>query len=154
MSASFADVTSATITWDAVHALLRPLGFSNRTSFHQCPTECMFNFENGPEIETLPNASAFLGNTLNIWDNDSSLVCCVWRKTIPCRWLHYGVNEFLWVLIKLKEFFGIHLFFFRMRWQELTFSNGYNFIRLAFRYVFILMFYIFSYWKSPLNHDL
>jgi hypothetical protein len=34
----------------------------------------MFNFENGPEIETVPNASEFLGNALSIWDNDSALV--------------------------------------------------------------------------------
>jgi hypothetical protein len=32
---------SATITWDIVHTLLRLLGFSSRSSFHQCPTECV-----------------------------------------------------------------------------------------------------------------
>jgi hypothetical protein len=34
----------------------------------------MFSFENGPDIETVSNAPEFLGNTLNIWDNDSALV--------------------------------------------------------------------------------
>jgi hypothetical protein len=36
--------------------------------------ECVFHFENGSEIETVPDASHFLGNTLDIWDNDSALV--------------------------------------------------------------------------------
>jgi hypothetical protein len=34
----------------------------------------MFSFENDPDIETLSNASEFLGDTFNIWDNDSDLV--------------------------------------------------------------------------------
>jgi hypothetical protein len=28
--------------------------------------ECMFSFENGPEIETVPNASELLGNAVDI----------------------------------------------------------------------------------------
>jgi hypothetical protein len=34
----------------------------------------MSSFDNGPEIETVPNASEYLGNTLNICDNDSAMV--------------------------------------------------------------------------------
>jgi hypothetical protein len=34
----------------------------------------MFSLENGPEIETVRDASEFLGNTLNIRDGDSALV--------------------------------------------------------------------------------
>jgi hypothetical protein len=30
----------------------------------------MFSFENILDIETVSNASEFLGETLNIWDND------------------------------------------------------------------------------------
>jgi hypothetical protein len=52
----------------------------------------MFSFENGPEIETVPSASEFLGNTLNIWDNDSALVhlcfiCCgsSLQECLPCN---------------------------------------------------------------------
>jgi hypothetical protein len=37
----------------------------------------MFSFENGPDIETVPSGSEFLGNTLNIWDNDHALVYLV-----------------------------------------------------------------------------
>jgi hypothetical protein len=74
MSACFADLTSATVTWDAVHTLLRLLGISNRFSFHQCPTECMFSFANGSEIETVPNASQFLGDVPDIWENDHAMV--------------------------------------------------------------------------------
>jgi hypothetical protein len=40
----------------------------------------------------VPNASEFLGDTLNIRDDDSALVYCVRRGSISCR-----VNEFLWV---------------------------------------------------------
>jgi hypothetical protein len=36
--------------------------------------ECLFSFENGPDIEMVSSASEFLGNTLNIWDNDSALI--------------------------------------------------------------------------------
>jgi hypothetical protein len=72
----FADVIFATVTWDAVHTLLRLLGISNQSSFHQCPTKCMFTFENGPDIEAVSNAPEFLGDTLSIWDNDRALVCC------------------------------------------------------------------------------
>jgi hypothetical protein len=76
-SACFASVTSATVAWDAVHTLLHLLGISNRSSFHQCPTECMFSLEDGSEIEAIPDASAFLGSALDIWDDDSGLVYCV-----------------------------------------------------------------------------
>jgi hypothetical protein len=37
----------------------------------------MFSFENGAGIETVPNAPEYLGNTLDIWDDDSALVYCV-----------------------------------------------------------------------------
>jgi hypothetical protein len=37
----------------------------------------MFSFENGPDIETVFIASEFLGNTLNIWGNDSAPVYCI-----------------------------------------------------------------------------
>jgi hypothetical protein len=67
----------ATITWDAVHTLLRMLRICNRSSFRQFPSECMFSHENGSEIETVPIAAEFLGSALNIRDNDSSLVYCV-----------------------------------------------------------------------------
>jgi hypothetical protein len=77
MSSCFADVTSATITWDAVHTLLRLLGISNRSSFHQCPTERVFSFEDGSEMKTVPDASDFLGNALNIRDAYSALVYSV-----------------------------------------------------------------------------
>jgi hypothetical protein len=30
----------------------------------------LFSFENDPDIETVSNASEFLGGTLIIWDND------------------------------------------------------------------------------------
>jgi hypothetical protein len=29
----------------------------------------MFSFENGPDIETVSNASEFLGDALNIWEH-------------------------------------------------------------------------------------
>jgi hypothetical protein len=67
MSACLTDVTSATITWDAVHTLLRLLGVSNRSSFHQCLTECMFSLEDGSEIETVPDISE--------WENLFFLCC-------------------------------------------------------------------------------
>jgi hypothetical protein len=76
-SASFADITSAAVAWDTVHRLLRLLGISNRSSFHQCPTECRFSFENGSEVETVPNASEFLGSALYIRDDHSALLYCV-----------------------------------------------------------------------------
>lgn len=46
MSACFADVRSATITCDVVHTLQLLLGISNPSSFHQCPTECVFSSAN------------------------------------------------------------------------------------------------------------
>jgi hypothetical protein len=75
MSACFADVTSATLTWDILHALLRLLGVSNPV-FMNVPRSVIFGFENGPDIETVSNKSEFFGDTLNKWDNDSVLVCC------------------------------------------------------------------------------
>jgi hypothetical protein len=63
--------------WDVVHTLLHLLGISSWPSFHQCPKECMFSFENAPDIETVSSASRFLGDTHNIRDNDSALVYCI-----------------------------------------------------------------------------
>jgi hypothetical protein len=39
------------------------LGISNKYSFHDCPTEGMFRFEKDPNIEQVPNALEFFGNT-------------------------------------------------------------------------------------------
>jgi hypothetical protein len=100
MSDCFANVTSATITRDIVHTLLRLLCISNRSSFHQCPTECMIRSEKGPDIETVPSASEFLGDTVITWDTDRALLYCIWRRTVASWWLHYGVNGSLWVFIK------------------------------------------------------
>jgi hypothetical protein len=36
----------------------------------------MFSFENGPDIEMVSNASEFLRDALNIWD-DTALVYCI-----------------------------------------------------------------------------
>jgi hypothetical protein len=36
--------------------------------------ESLLSFENGPDIETVTKASEFLGDALNIWDNDHALV--------------------------------------------------------------------------------
>jgi hypothetical protein len=96
----FADVASATITWDAIYTLLRLLGNPNRSSVHQRPSECMFSFENSPDIETGSNASEFLGDTLNMLDNDTVLLYCAWKRAVTSRWIHYGGNEFLWAFIK------------------------------------------------------
>jgi hypothetical protein len=81
-SACFTDVTSATITWDAVHTLIRLPDISNWSSFDHCTTECMFSLENDSEIETVPDSSEFL--TLDIRDNDSALVFCFRTRTISC----------------------------------------------------------------------
>jgi hypothetical protein len=64
------------LTWDVIHTVLSLLGVSNWSGFHQCPKEFIFSFENGPDIEMVSSASEFLGDTLNIWDNDCALVCC------------------------------------------------------------------------------
>jgi hypothetical protein len=93
-------ITSATIILDIVHTLLRLLGICNRSSFHQCHTEWLFNFKKGPDVQTVSNSSEFLRDTLNIWDNDSALVYCIWRRMTASWWLHYRVNKFLWVFIK------------------------------------------------------
>jgi hypothetical protein len=57
----------------------------------------MFSLKDVSEVETVPNASEFLGDTLNIWDDDSALVCCVRRGSVSCRCPYYRVNEFIWV---------------------------------------------------------
>lgn len=74
MSVCFADVTCAAITWDIIRTLLHMLGFSNQSSFHRCPRECMFSFKNGPDTETVSSAFEFLRGILNICDNDNALV--------------------------------------------------------------------------------
>jgi hypothetical protein len=50
-------------------------------------------------LKMVPDASEFLGSTLNLWDDDSALVYCVWR-TISCLWIHYRVDEFFWIFIE------------------------------------------------------
>jgi hypothetical protein len=37
----------------------------------------MFSSEDDPDMETVCNMSEFLGDTFNIWDNDSALVYCI-----------------------------------------------------------------------------
>jgi hypothetical protein len=50
------------------------MGIINRSSFDQHPMECMFSFEKGSDIEVVSSAFDFLGDTLNIRDNDRALV--------------------------------------------------------------------------------
>jgi hypothetical protein len=57
--------------WNVIYTQLRLLGISNRSSFHQCPTECTFSFEYGPDIETVSDASEILGYIISIWNNDN-----------------------------------------------------------------------------------
>jgi hypothetical protein len=44
----------------------------------------MLSLKDGSEVETVPNASEFLGDTLNIRDDDSALVYCVpkYKETV------------------------------------------------------------------------
>jgi hypothetical protein len=37
----------------------------------------MFSFENGSDIQLVSNASEFLRDTLNTWDNDCALLYCI-----------------------------------------------------------------------------
>jgi hypothetical protein len=74
MSACFADVTFATVTWDIVYTLLRLLDISDWSSFHQCPMEGMFSFENGPDIEMVSNVSEFLRDTLDILEDHATVL--------------------------------------------------------------------------------
>jgi hypothetical protein len=60
----------------------------------------MFSFENNPGIYTISSASEFLGDTINIWDNDSALVYCICRRTVAARCLHYVVKGFFRIFIK------------------------------------------------------
>jgi hypothetical protein len=57
MSARFSDITSAIVTCNTVHTLLRLLDTSNRYSIHQCSMECMFSSKNCLDIKMIPNAS-------------------------------------------------------------------------------------------------
>jgi hypothetical protein len=75
-SACFSDVTSATITWNTIYVLVHLLGISNRSSFHQCPMECILSFKNGFNIEVVPNACELFRNTANIQDNDCAMIYC------------------------------------------------------------------------------
>jgi hypothetical protein len=99
-TAYFAEVTSVTITWNSVNTLLRLLSISNRSRFDHYPTGCMFSFENGPNIEAVPNASEFLRSTHTIWDNDRAIIYCIRRRIDASPWLHNGDEDILWVFIK------------------------------------------------------
>jgi hypothetical protein len=100
-SVCFTNATSATIAWDAVHTLLRLLAIYKWSSFHHCVMECLFSFENGPEIETAPNARLNFSEIPLTYGIKTVPWYIVWR-TISCRRLHYRVNEFFWVFIKHK----------------------------------------------------
>jgi hypothetical protein len=69
--------------WDIVHTLLHLPGIANLTSFDQCSMEHMFSSENDPDIEMVSNVSEFLGDTLNIRDNDSALVYLSEGQLLP-----------------------------------------------------------------------
>jgi hypothetical protein len=79
-----------------LYTLRRVLGISNRSSFHQSLTECIFGFENGPAIETVSSVTEILTNS----HSDRALVYCIWRRAVASHWLHYGVRDLLWVFIK------------------------------------------------------
>jgi hypothetical protein len=51
--------------------------------------------------------SEFLGDTLNVWDIDRALLYCIWKTTFAYRWIHYGINEFLWVFIAHQIIFYV-----------------------------------------------
>jgi hypothetical protein len=78
--------------------VLRLLEICNRSSFHQYPTDCLFSFESGPDIEMVSSASEFLGDTLIIWDNDCPGI--LYLKKNGC---------FLRALCSQRIVVGIHL---------------------------------------------
>jgi hypothetical protein len=75
------------------HTLLHLLGISNWSSSHQCPTQCIFSFEYASDIETVPNSSEFLRNTLNIWDITVPWYTVSEEGRLPLD----GVYKLLWV---------------------------------------------------------
>jgi hypothetical protein len=69
----------------------------------------------------------FSGIPLNIRDNNSALVYCIWR-IIASRRLHYRVSEFLWVFIKHQMVFSCSQFCCRNssgpdKWPWLDWQN-------------------------------
>jgi hypothetical protein len=75
-------VSPMTITWNDVNTLLHLFGFCNRSSFHQCSTECLLSLETSPDTELVSGTLKFLRDTLNIWYNNYALVC-FWEE----RWV-------------------------------------------------------------------
>jgi hypothetical protein len=70
MSACITDITSVTAAWDAIQTLLRLLGISDRSDFHQYSTECVFSLEDGSKTDTVPDAPEFIGNALNVRNDE------------------------------------------------------------------------------------
>jgi hypothetical protein len=99
MSAWFAGVRTAAITWDAVHTLLNLLGISDRHKFHQCPMECMFNFDNVPDIKTVSNAAAYLGDTVpgTLYLNKGGCfsIGSLWRQRILRVFIKYQIMFYI-----------------------------------------------------------
>jgi hypothetical protein len=63
------------------------MGISNLPSSHQCLRECKFILENCSEIETVPDASEFLGITCNIWDINCAMTLSRDIVTIDRVWI-------------------------------------------------------------------
>jgi hypothetical protein len=75
--------------------------FLTSTVFFNVPWSVRLVLKNGPDFETFSNASEILGDTLNLWDNDRALACCIWRRGLFLDGFN-RVNEFLCVFIKYQ----------------------------------------------------
>jgi hypothetical protein len=92
----------------AVNTLLHLLGYCNRSSFHQCSTQCLFSLENTPNIEPVCNAFKFLGDTLTVpW----YVVSVEWRllldgyimEVMNCCGYSLSIRSYLMFLISLSK---------------------------------------------------
>jgi hypothetical protein len=59
----FGSIAYTTVTWNAIHALPCLLFISDWFGYHQGPSQCVFGFENSPDIDAVPDASEFFGYT-------------------------------------------------------------------------------------------
>jgi hypothetical protein len=63
----------------------------------------MFSFENDADVETVSNASEFLRDTLNIWDNDSALTKGLLEKSKSAQHASKEGHKIRWKEAKVLQ---------------------------------------------------
>jgi hypothetical protein len=101
-SACWANVASATLTRNSIHALCHMFRISFWPSFHEWTPKSVFSFEDYPNVISIPYTFELFWNTLHLWQLHRAQRPFLFIQTTATLGINDRVNETLGITVELK----------------------------------------------------